>query len=357
MTTNTKSIIARVFQTYVTQPRWVGWHTVNDNKVPLIGNSKRNASTSDPKTWRTFEQCPGDRRGIVFNGDGLGGVDLDGCRDPTTGNLADWAAELIKDFDSYAEVSPSGTGVKIFARGAPASLAKHVWPMNGEPIKDKQPQIEAYVSKRFFTVTGNQLPQTPDQIRAAPAVWQRLLRRKSNNTDKQSDMAKKGRNGALLSLGCRLQAAGKSDDEIEVALRAANVAGNVELHKNFANGPLPEQQLKTILRSVLNYPKGNSADQLLARLNAEYCVIQDGGKTRVLRFDLHEHVKDGRVVHRRLVPSYFGFGDFHNFYKNEKVWENEKPVPLGQWWTGHLQRRTYKGLTFRPDLQDESMDA
>src|SRR5262249_20852760 len=30
-----------------------------------------------------------------------------------------------------------------------------------------------------------------------------------------------------------------------------------------------------------------------------------------------------------------------------------KPVPLGNWWTSHPQRRTYRGLTFRPDVRDE----
>lgn len=157
----------------------------------------------------------------------------------------------------------------------------------------------------------------------------------------------------MYALGCQLRREGKNDDEIEATVRAANVEGNVELHANFADGALPEQELKAIIRSVLKQPKVESGQELLARLNAEYCVIQDGGKTRVLRFDLNEQIKDGHVVHRRLVPVYFNFGDFHNFHKNEKVWVNDKPVSLGNWWTGHPQRRGYKGLTFRPDLQDE----
>ena len=28
-------------------------------------------------------------------------------------------------------------------------------------------------------------------------------------------------------------------------------------------------------------------------------------------------------------------------------------MPLGHWWTSHTRRRTYKGLTFRPDMQAE----
>src|SRR5262245_31987024 len=203
MTKDTTSIITRVFQSYLKQPRWVGWHLVNDNKVPLVGTSQRKAKPNDPDTWRPFDQCPTDRRGIVFNGDGLGGIDLDGCRDPNTGALADWANKLIEDFGSYAEVSPSGTGVKIFATGAPTKLAKYVWPMVGEPINGKAPQIEGYVSGRYFTVTGDKLLQTPDEIRAVPEAWARLQRRTGTKRE-GSDKAKEGRNGALFSLGCQL---------------------------------------------------------------------------------------------------------------------------------------------------------
>jgi hypothetical protein len=75
-----------------------------------------------------------------------------------------------------------------------------------------------------------------------------------------------------------------------------------------------------------------------ARLNAEYCVVQDGGKTRVLRFDPQVQMRDGEVVHTRLVPTFLSFGDFHNYFKNEKVWVtekngDEKAIALGNWWT------------------------
>ena len=47
--------------------------------------------------------------------DGIVGVDLDGCRDPTSGRIAPWAQKIIQSLRSYAEVSPSGAGVKILA--------------------------------------------------------------------------------------------------------------------------------------------------------------------------------------------------------------------------------------------------
>jgi primase-polymerase (primpol)-like protein len=46
--------------------------------------------------------------------DDLIGVDLDGCRDDGTGEIADWATKIIDLLNSYTEVSPSGTGNPIF---------------------------------------------------------------------------------------------------------------------------------------------------------------------------------------------------------------------------------------------------
>jgi hypothetical protein len=51
------------------------------------------------------------------------GVDLDSCRTPPTGEIEVWAQQVIDRFGSYAEVSPSGTGVKIFSQAEPADIA------------------------------------------------------------------------------------------------------------------------------------------------------------------------------------------------------------------------------------------
>jgi hypothetical protein len=352
------SFIAHVFRNYIPLARWVEWREVGPGKkkVPYIPETKRKALVNDPKSWRRFEQCRGDKRGIVFTGDGLGGVDLDACRDPESGILAPWAERWIRRFDSYSEVSPSGTGVKIFALGAPATLSKNVWPMPGQPIKGKRPQIEAYVDKHYFTITGDKLPDAPDNIKAAPDAWKELEQLKLRKR-KRSDKAEEGRNGALYALGCRLQAQGKDDDEIRGALVSANAAGNVELHPNFAEGAPPLDEVELISKSVLKRPKGECAGDLLERLNAVYCVVQDGGKTRVLRFDNQVQLKGGKVVHQRLVATFLSFGDFHNYFKNEQAMSADgKPVPLGSWWTSHSRRRTYIGLTFRPDVAHDVID-
>jgi primase-polymerase (primpol)-like protein len=129
------------------RPQWV----VHKEKVPYIAGGVGRASSTDSLTWRTFEEAVQaletgryDGIGFVFSsGDPFAGIDLDGCRDPETGALEEWAEKIVADFGSYVEASPSGTGVHIIVRGK-------------APNK-KRGRVEAYSSERFFTVTGGAL--------------------------------------------------------------------------------------------------------------------------------------------------------------------------------------------------------
>jgi hypothetical protein len=89
----------------------------------------------------------------------------------------------------------------------------------------------------------------------------------------------------------------------------------------------------------------------LTELNINNCVVLDGGKTLVLRFEQVEHIAGGeRYVY--LVPTFLRFGDFRNFYLNRRIQiETEKGtkwVDLGSWWLEHSHRRQYDGVVFRP---------
>jgi primase-polymerase (primpol)-like protein len=117
-------------------------------KIPYIAGGVGKASSTDSDTWRTFEEAVQALRtgrydgiGFVFtSGDPYAGVDLDGCRDPKTGELEEWAAEIVQKLGGYAEVSPSGTGVHIIVRGKAPNR--------------KRGRVEAYSERRFFTMTG-----------------------------------------------------------------------------------------------------------------------------------------------------------------------------------------------------------
>ncbi len=153
--------------------QWVLWKHVtrdgNQTKVPYTPQGKP-AKTNDPTTWNSFSDCLRaverfDGVGFVFTKDDpYVGIDLDGCRDPQTGKIASWAQKIINLTDSYVEVSPSGTGVKIFVQGS--------WPHGGqkttlesEPsISSKAPGIEVYAEKRYFVVTGERIPGRHQEV-------------------------------------------------------------------------------------------------------------------------------------------------------------------------------------------------
>lgn len=141
--------------------RWVCWKYLEVGeegnkrltKVPLQ-ISGAPASSTNPSHWTDFfsvqNACQKDNQlgaGFVFSpDDNLIGIDIDDCRDPTTGTLSDFAQNIIDNIQGYVEVSPSLTGVKIFTR---ASLQHaHV---------DHSIGFEAYAKARFFTVTGLKL--------------------------------------------------------------------------------------------------------------------------------------------------------------------------------------------------------
>jgi putative DNA primase/helicase len=91
------------------------------DKVPYTASTGRRASTTDPTTWTSFNDALAhldtfEGVGLVL-GRELIGVDLDKCRDPETGYIEPWAQKIIARLDSYTEISPSGTGLKVLLRG------------------------------------------------------------------------------------------------------------------------------------------------------------------------------------------------------------------------------------------------
>jgi len=273
-TTSSLSLIPHVFRDYAVAPRWVDWRAEDGNKVPYIAGTRRRAKIIRPEDLRVYAQCSDDRRGIVFNGDGLGGVDLDGCRYPD-GRLTDWAADLVKRFNSYAEVSPSGTGVKIFVRGCPATVSHHLLAMTGDPIGAKAPQVEAFVTARYFTVTGDHLAGTPEQINEAPEAWAALMETmNSRSADADgSDIKRQGRNGALYSLYCKMRKKGLSPTEAAAVMRAENRPGNVALHTSFADGALGEREVDGIIKHAERRQTGSDDEDQRVLIQKHACRL------------------------------------------------------------------------------------
>ena len=176
------------FDDLAAERRWVLWRWVErphgPTKVPYQPSGVP-ASSTDPSTWSTLAELANavgySGVGIMLTGDGLGGIDLDHCRDRDTGHIDKWALEVIRDFASYAEISPSGTGIKILAAGAPAQLPGSKWyPEGVEQKPEGVPHADIFVDRRFFTITRRLLDNVPDEIVDCGELdgpWDRLVYR------------------------------------------------------------------------------------------------------------------------------------------------------------------------------------
>lgn len=158
----------------IERAQWVCFRIVERNgkltKEPINPRTGRLASVSEPNTWATFtaattralnDRLPG--VGFVLTTDDpYLFVDLDDCRDVATGSIEPDAWEMIRSFDSYAEVSVSGTGVHVFCRATmPGERHARSWTWQSGRVG----RIELYDSARFAVVTGAHLAGTPAVIR------------------------------------------------------------------------------------------------------------------------------------------------------------------------------------------------
>lgn len=141
-------------------PKWVMWKWTWKNekwdKPPYATDGSYGSSTNADK-WTTFDKAVKalpdfDGIGLAMgSGIDLIGIDLDNCIDPSTGFMSVEAESVIEQIDSYAEISPSGTGAKIWVLG---DYDKAKW-------RSKVGNVEVYRDGRYFTVTGNVIHKRP----------------------------------------------------------------------------------------------------------------------------------------------------------------------------------------------------
>lgn len=148
------------------QKNWVAWilKQNRDNpsrmdKVPVNAVTKSLAQSNNPETWCKFEIAMEFTAKNKMNGIGFMlappyvGIDIDHCVDEQ-GVLSPLAKEILDKMPTYAEISPSGTGIHIFCRGT--------LPAKGR--KNSDLGLEIYNEGRFLTFTGNLLPGHPPTI-------------------------------------------------------------------------------------------------------------------------------------------------------------------------------------------------
>ncbi len=169
--------LPRALQELIELPNWVPWkYDFKDGKwtkPPYNAATLRFASNKDPRTWASYELAvkvadQGEFArygGIGFNflDSDISGFDLDHCRDPDTGEIDAWALDLVRAANSYTEISPSGTGLRIFGKTSADSRKIHI--QAGRKDGRAGAKCEVYRRcERYATVTGLKIAEAPDEL-------------------------------------------------------------------------------------------------------------------------------------------------------------------------------------------------
>ncbi len=336
--------------------RWVAWQTEGrgpkgkPTKVPYSPAGSK-AKADKPSTWGTREAAesraallpkPFGSGGVGIelgdhDGHAVAGIDLDTCRDES-GTIAPWANVVLERFATYAEVSPSGAGLKLFftydpvdavaIRRAMGTATGRKWCKKGG---EHPPGIELYICGRFFAVTGQRHADAPEELRTmalADVLWlievagpamavddddeaDAAIAAQERGPDRPSrkrDMVgrDRSRSAAALRAGAQLRRGGKTFEEMVEAMVLDPETCTWTEEKGLANG---KRELRRIWDKAgedawkegwqvndKGSPRSNLANALHALRNAP--ELADAlSRDDMLRADMLE-----RPVPQSLVP-------------------------------------------------------
>ena len=237
--------------------QWVCWRYEDRDgngkltKPPIDPRTLKLAKTNDPATWAPFSIAinaytldpAAGLQGVGFcfaEGDRLTGIDLDHVIDRATGEPNQEAAEILERFKgTYAEISPSGEGLRLFCYGKPGRSGKNV----GNP---KWLEVYAHPSHRYLTVTGNHRPGSASEVTEQQAALDWLHQRFMSASTEREEATHKAAT-ALVQRGhvqippAPVEAAlppatALTDDELLAKARAAS--NGAEFSRLFDQGDL-----------------------------------------------------------------------------------------------------------------------
>lgn len=344
--------------------RWIVWRYEDVGrpkpaKIPRRAEDLEPADSTEPEDRASFDQAvfaleaEESLSGVGFVlGDGFAGVDLDDCRDPETGEVVSWAAEIVQALGSYTEVSPSGTGLKVFLRGIKPGPRCRTSVGNGE--------VEIYDGDRYFTVTGQHLEGTPFEVAERSIVLEGLYHRLFQPVEK----------GSTDGPDDDLPAARLSDEEL--LTKARNGANKGKFKRLFDEG------------STEGYRSGSEADAGLCALLAFWVGPDRDRIDRLFRASARMRDKWEREDYRKRTldhalknlrtkydpgddpDDFVSYLPAHNYIHRptRRHWPagsvnarvsaiavegRDKPVPASQWLDRH---RAVHDMTWAPGLEE-----
>ena len=237
-------------------------------KIPIQVNGSP-ASTTNPKTWNSFEAVisalqkgTGDGIGFVFTDkDPYVGIDIDGVCEPWLGGAKEWASDIVAKLSSYTEYSPSQTGLHIIIKAKKNSSAS------------RKDNIEIYDKGRYFTFTGNLYDKSLNTVNARQAELDSLCKETFSCREETQP-------SSPLPEGKTL-----SDQEIDDLISKMKSAQNGEKVSLLFDGRWSEIKDN---KGQQQYPSQSEADQAFCNMLAFWidnpvCIDQMFRKSRLYR--------------------------------------------------------------------------
>jgi len=300
----------------IDQQRWVVWKWVigkdgRRTKPPYQAREPhKHASSTDPATWCDFDTAmraycehKADGIGYALNGGEIGAFDIDHCID-AGGDVHPWAQELVRRCGSYAEITPSKTGIRIIGVASGPGLHRK-FPV----LKANGMSIEIYRrAERYITISGDQFGETADLVNIDAEID--TVASKLDNSKQQQGTSNESKSrhhdlDALIRNGCGQDFGGDRSRALWYVI-----------HQLLKRGDDPEQIIATILSrsnriSDHVYDQPRPADY--ARKQVEKARLQaekdegDKGKHRPAKDALIELAQDAELFH---TPDGTAYADF-----------------------------------------------
>jgi putative DNA primase/helicase len=320
---------ARVSAEIRARRQWVGWEWTERGerrtKAPLVTDTGQRADVTRPGDWSDFDEAvvmvqQGRASGIGYVltlDDPYTAIDLDDCRDAATGEVEAWARAIVDRFDSYTEVSPSGTGLRLFVRGALpphdrrrvgnieayddarfVTLTAHVV-AGRDRIEDRQEELLAWHAETFPKLTAGVLARDPEQrspemddaevlalaFRARNGAETRRLHEEGHGTDADPS-------GEDLSLCNRLAFYTQDPEQLDRLFRSSAL-----MREKWERADYRERTIDKALAGLQSvYQGGRPGDRsaLTDTGNAARLAYRHGDKIRYVHTLKSWHIWDGR---------------------------------------------------------------
>ena len=342
-------ILPPALQPFAAENRWVVWKLVKNRKGKLTKPPYRadaphqHAKCDDPSTWcdlptamQAYSQDLCDGIGFALMGSDYGAFDLDDCRDAKTGDLIPWAQDKIERSKSYAEVTPSGEGVRIIG----IAKGDHMHRKFDVPNADGA-SVELYrKAERFITVTGRELGSAATTLANIDALLDATLAEldgvKKKKRKPKHDLAKFIKDGCGQDFGGDrsravwyvinqlLRQGSAADDIVAILLDRGN-----GISSHIYDQPHPDEYARQQVEKAQKEPrKGVSLDDFFAYMLTHTYIFAPTGE-----------LWPSGSVNGRIEPIYMGKDEEGNpqFIAASRWLDENKPVEQMTWAPGEPQ--------------------